>query len=115
MWWIRRLFQSKQRQLLLLSCQIHGSHYYDCLNLLNQSTLHIGERLTLRREPDNGYDSHAIEVLTQQGKKLGYIPKHSNQVIAKLLDQNCHIEAFIDKILTTAWEPVSICVYLNKY
>lgn len=111
--WLFNLFfkQRTPTELLLLSSQVHGSHYYDCLTLLNQSALHVGQPLVLKREPTNEYDAYAIEVYTKTNSKLGYIPKHQNQVIATLMDQGCRVDASIDKILTTAWEPVTIKVY----
>lgn len=116
MWLFKRLFKTPKTQTLrLLSCQIHGSHYYDCLTLLNQSALRVGQPLQLRREPDNKYDIYAIEVYTKKGVKLGYVPKQLNQVIATLMDQGCQIEATIEKIVTSAWEPVTIQIDCHQF
>lgn len=105
--WLKRRKQNT-RKLFLLTCRIHGSHYYQCLTLVKKNQLKTGEPLLLRREPDNEYDKHAIEVFTLKQQKLGYLPKHNNQVIAALMDQGCRISAVISSIHTTAWEPVTI-------
>lgn len=111
------LFNKKQKgkKLLLLECQIHGSHYYQCLNLVKENKLKKGEQLLLRREPHNEYDNFAIEVYNLDQQKLGYVPKHLNQVIATLMDQRCEITAMISSIFTTEWEPVNIRLYLQTY
>lgn len=115
-----RLFQRlltkthRSQKLLLLECRIHGSHYYDCLPLVKKQLLKKGEPLLLRREPDNQYDSHAIEVFTTDQQKLGYIPKHLNHVVAELMDQQCDIDAVITAIFSVEWEPVTIRVYMQR-
>lgn len=94
--------------LHLLACQIHGSHYYQCLNLVQANQIAPAERLTLVREPSNEYDKYAIEVLNADGIKLGYVPKNHNRVIAELMDQHCSIHAVVERVEPQAWEPVSI-------
>lgn len=103
-----------KRPLFLLECQIHGSHYYDCLKLVKSQQLRVGQRILLRREPSNEYDKSAIEVLTTSRQKLGYVPKNVNQVIATLMDQGCYLTATIEVIHTTAWEPVTIRIIMAR-
>ena len=45
-----------------------------------------GTPLALRREPGNGYDARAVAVWTEQGEKLGYVPRIHNQALANLMD-----------------------------
>ncbi len=115
MWFSRFFKKDKQKfkKLTLLECQIHGSHYYDCLKLIENNQLFVGEQLILKRQPDNEYDQYAIEVLTVEGKKLGYIPKNHSQILASLIDQKCRVSADIQSIFTTAWEPVNIRLILH--
>lgn len=114
MWFIRFFSRNKKKykQLILLECQIHGSHYYECLKLIQEHKLFVGEPLTLQREPHNSYDPYAIEILTAAGKKLGYIPQKHSQVLASLMDHQCVLSADIQSIFTTAWEPININVTL---
>ncbi|PID64226.1 MAG: hypothetical protein CR962_01835 [Gammaproteobacteria bacterium] len=72
-----------------------------------------GEPLILRRESDNEYDKNAIEILTKNKVKLGYVPKKHNSVIAALIDQHCDIFASIESILPTAWEPITITIVMR--
>lgn len=111
--WLFARWKLKQT-LFLMECQIHGSHYYDCFKVLKSKQLKQGQMLLLRREPDNEYDSSAVEVLTTRKKKLGYLPKHLNRVIATLMDQNCQVHAVIVLIDSQAWEPVTIQVFLQN-
>lgn len=114
--WSRLSQRAKQstETLLLLECQIHGSHYYACLALIESQSLHIGQRLQLVREKDNEYDDDAIEIYTTAGEKLGYVPKKDNHVIARLLDQQQKLTVHIESIHTTAWEPVTVRIELVK-
>ncbi len=100
-------------ELFLLECQLHGSHYYGCHKLLKEEKLFVGEPVILRRETDNEYDENAIEILTQNKIKLGYVPKKHNTVIAALIDQKCDIFASIESIFPSAWEPITITIVMR--
>ncbi len=115
--WLRGLFGRVERisdTLHLLTCNIHGSHYYDCLELVQDEAIHKGERLTLTREPDNEYDEYAIAVSNAQGAKLGYVPKNHNRVIAELMDQQCDIYAVVFSVLSTEWDPVRMTILMQR-
>lgn len=47
----------------------------------------IGDKVILKREPDNRYDSNAIEVFTLDEKSLGYIPADLASDLAYRLDE----------------------------
>lgn len=46
-----------------------------------------GVELTLIREPHNPFDPLAIAVYDAEGRKLGFIPKKQNTVLAQFIDQ----------------------------
>ncbi|MPV85322.1 HIRAN domain-containing protein [Ostreibacterium oceani] len=106
--------KKRPREVILLTCQIHGSRYYRALALIQSEQLFVGQALRLRREPSNEFDTHAIEVLTANRQKLGYIPKKHNRVIAALMDQRVPVFAHIDYILTTAYEPITVTIYMAR-
>ena len=54
-----------------------------------------GLRLTLRREPRNQYDRRAIAVLTEDGAKLGYVPRIDNPALAALMDSGHELSASV--------------------
>lgn len=49
--------------------------------------------LALVREPDNPYDSNAIQVVAWDQFHLGYIPKAYNHYLAQLMDTGSRFEA----------------------
>ena len=52
---------------------IAGLRYYEIGNVLKEELL-PNTKLLLKLEPDNPFDSHAIEIFTLGGKKLGHVP-----------------------------------------
>ena len=48
--------------------------------------LNIGDTLCIVREPDNTYDQNTLNVLNEDGKSLGNVPKEISKVISPLLD-----------------------------
>ena len=72
------------KDIFLLETHVAGLTYYE-INTLNEP-LTIAEPLLLRREPDNPLDSLAIIVLARTNQKLGYVPRHRNPVLARLMD-----------------------------
>ena len=53
-----------------------------------------GDNLILQRE-DNKYDSNAILVLTEDKRKIGYVPAKDNIVFARLMDAGKILKAKI--------------------
>jgi hypothetical protein len=58
----------------------------------------VGAPLGLRREPANPHDELAIEILAESGLKLGYIPRHRNPVLARLMDAGKQLLATVASI-----------------
>ena len=52
------------------------------------ATLEIGEKIILRREPTNPYDTNAIRVERQSGEQIGYIDKYKASSLASVFDAN---------------------------
>lgn len=113
MWLLRLLSKAAKPTLHLMTCQLHGSRYYECLQLIDDKQLKNQQRLQLQREPDNPYDRNAVAVYTLQQQKLGYLPKKHNLVIANLMDQKCQINVNIENISPTAWEPLTLYVSIQ--
>lgn len=45
-----------------------------------------GARISLMREPGNRFDPKAVMVLDKDGRRVGYIPRTSNEIVGALLD-----------------------------
>lgn len=70
-------------------------------------------KLELKREPDNKYDKFAIALFFEKNK-IGYIPKESNEVIARLLDAGKPFFATIEaKEWEGNWLRIEVKVYLK--
>ena len=46
----------------------------------------VGDRVLLRREPDNENDEMAIVVFNKRKRKLGFVPCSHNVILARLMD-----------------------------
>lgn len=71
-----------ENTIYLQSIRVAGMKYYvkDGFILLE------GDKIELKREPDNAYDEYAIELFTVKGEKIGYIPAKTNKIFARLMD-----------------------------
>ncbi len=54
-----------------------------------------GDRLTLRREPENRADSNAVAVLTEDGTRCGYLPRGVAANLAPALDSGLEAESVV--------------------
>ena len=76
--------------------------------------LFTGAPLALRREPSNPHDSDAVGVYFKQ-KRLGYVPRAENRIVAGMLNRGENLEARITKLSESEdpWERVRFSVLLN--
>ncbi|NCD26598.1 MAG: restriction endonuclease [Deltaproteobacteria bacterium] len=72
------------RDIFLINTHVAGTAYYDAPQSLDR--IRQAKTLILKRQPDNSHDDLAIEVFTPDGKKLGYVPRKSNPILARLMD-----------------------------
>jgi hypothetical protein len=56
---------------------------------------HEGERLILKREPENKYDRNAIAVLRENGGQIGYLSRDDAEWVARIMDNGDRVEAKI--------------------
>ena len=61
------------REVELLNCNIAGTTFLDLDEVEPELEKH--QLLMLKREPKNKNDDKAILILTEDGQKLGYVPK----------------------------------------
>lgn len=50
-------------------------------------TLAVGTEVVLVREPTNAFDPNAVAIWAE-GRKVGYVPKKSNAILAAFIDQS---------------------------
>lgn len=85
-----------------LICEIHlfdsyvaGTTYLEDQSVLEE--IKVDEKLKLQRE-DNKFDSNAIMLFSESGKKVGYVPEKDNIVFARLMDAGKLLTAQIASI-----------------
>ena len=80
----------------LLCCDIAGTSHHCDEGTARQ--LALVETLALAREPENPYDHDAIAVLLAD-RKVGYIPRRHNAVLARLMDAGKHLRARVERVV----------------
>ena len=99
------------REILLTHVHVAGTYYYHAERL--SGGLRPGERFTLRRQPDNAHDAHAIEVLGPRRRKLGYVPRRFNKMPARLMDAGKRLSARMTSIERKGgWLHIRIALHL---
>ncbi|MDP2795781.1 MAG: HIRAN domain-containing protein [Sulfurisoma sp.] len=84
------------RDIFLLETHVAGLRYHQAEIAVPK--LAVGQSLALRREPANPHDELAIEIIAATGLKLGYIPRHRNPVLARLMDAGKQLLAAVASI-----------------
>ena len=108
----RRGRAAAQPQILLARMHVAGTAYYDAEATADR--LRPGQRLVLRRQPENLYDTLAIEVLGPEGHKLGYVPRRRNEMPARLMDAGKRLSARAESIEQRgSWLNIQVSLYLD--
>ncbi len=100
---------------LIREIHLFDSYVAGTTHLKDQSVLkeiHAGDRLDLMRE-NNKFDDNAILIITENKKKLGYVPEKDNLVFARLMDAGKLLKARIGKIEKKgSFTQIGIGIYL---
>ncbi len=88
--------QAARPPVRVLFTRVNGEPYYEASTSV--PTLAAGDRVMLRREPDNPHDRRAIEVLDRAGRKLGYVARIDNSAVARMMDAGERFEARIARL-----------------
>jgi hypothetical protein len=72
----------------------------------------VGDRLVLRRQPENKHDTKAIEVFTLSGLKLGYVPRLDNSVLTALMDDARELIAQVTAMRPEHYRDIGIAIAL---
>lgn len=109
-----RRLEEPPRPVTLFEAYVAGYRFYDGDSVIEE--LRVGSRLHLRRQPSNPYDSKAIEILTDDGVKLGYVPMRLNPLPASLLDSGERVTAEIVELDLGAvpWERVRFALKVKE-
>lgn len=100
------------KEIFLIETHVAGTSHVPIREI--EATIKGGDSLVLRRETDNAHDSLAILILTENGKKLGYVPRDRNEILARLMDAGKFLIASLEsKEWQGDWLRVSVRVFLR--
>ncbi len=102
------------KEIHLFDTYVAGVSYIKNKSVLQE--IKIKDRLTLQRE-DNKFDDKAILILTNDGKKLGYVPEKDNAIFSRLMDAGKLLVAYISNIHKKSidYQQISIGIYLVDF
>ncbi len=101
------------REIHLFDSFIAGTTHLSDPSVLQE--IKVGDKLSLMRE-DNKFDHNAILVLTNEKRKLGYIPEKDNTIFSRLMDAGKLLVAKITKIEKRGnFYQISIGIYLVDF
>ena len=102
------------REIKLFDSYVAGTSYIKDSTVFDE--LSEGDKLILRRE-ENKFDDKAIVILTENEKKLGYVPEKDNVVFSRLMDAGKLLTARITKIkkLSESYTQIGIDIYLVDF
>ena len=101
------------REIHLFDSYVAGTTHLDDQSVLDE--IEVDQKLTLRRE-DNKFDSNAILVMTEDNRKLGYIPEKDNLIFSRLMDAGKLLNAKVTDIeVEWGFTKISIGIYLVDY
>ncbi len=99
-------------EIFLIETHIAGTSHVPAREI--EPDLFVGSLLVMRREPKNRYDSLAILILTEEGRKIGYVPRDRNEILARLMDAGKFLFARLEsKRWKGDWLYVSARVFLR--
>ena len=100
------------REVELLNCNIAGTTFLDLDEI--EPELKKYQLLMLIREPKNENDDKAILILTEDGQKLGYVPKKKNEVLSNLMDAGKLLfRRLNEKTWVDTWLKLDVQVFLR--
>ena len=108
------LIKPLSNEILLFDSYVAGTSYIEDESILEE--IKEGDKLTLKREPDNRFDDNAILVIDEKSRKLGYIPEKDNIVFARLMDAGKYLTAkVVDSVSKGFFKQIKISIYLVDF
>ena len=101
------------KEIHLFDSYIAGTTHLKDKSVLD--VIKVGNMLSLQRE-DNKFDSNAILILYEDGRKLGYVPEKDNIIFARLMDAGKLLKAKITRIEQKgSFKQISVGIYLVDF
>ena len=83
------------KEIHLFDTYIAGTTHLKDKTVLDE--IEVGQKLTLKREI-NKFDEKAIMLITENGKKVGYVPEKDNVIFSRLMDAGKLLSAKVTDI-----------------
>ena len=110
---VEDLIKPLTKDIFLFESYVAGTTHLEDDSVLDE--INTGDKLILQRE-NNRFDENAILVLTQEKKKLGYVPEKDNIVFSRLMDAGKMLKAQIKSIeMKGSFRQVNIGIYLIDF
>lgn len=75
----------------IYTCNLAGESYrQDTIRRCRE-----GERVILKREPNNPHDKNAVAVLRQNGEQIAYLTRDNAEWVSRVMDEGRELEAKI--------------------
>ncbi|MBR7007504.1 MAG: HIRAN domain-containing protein [Ruminococcus sp.] len=101
------------KEIFLFDTRVAGTTHIADKSVFDE--IREGDKLSLRRE-ENKFDEKAIAILTQSGKKIGYVPETDNAVFSRLMDAGKMLSAAINSIKNKGdFRLISISIFLLDF
>ena len=113
-----RLAMPFGKEIFVLRTYVAGVAYIRGIKKLAKA-LNVDDEVRLVREPKNPYDELAILVKNSDNRKLGYIPRQNNSIIARLMDGGMMFKAKIENVIlydeSDADATYALSIFINVY
>ena len=93
--WAQPLYAQVASHILLQDSPLAGFQYHAGKTVWPR--MHVGDALTLVREPDNPHDARAVRV-EWRGQVIGYVPRRENADVARFMDAGQRLTARITRL-----------------
>jgi hypothetical protein len=98
---------------LVPDTRVAGTSHVEDIDRL-AGLLSEGDRLRLERDVDNRYDRWSIRVVSDEGRKLGYVCADVNEIPARLMDGGKRLFAQVSSVERRgSWWRIAIGVWLD--
>ena len=102
------------KEIHLFDTYVAGTAHLKDKTVLDE--IEVGQKLTLKREI-NKFDEKAIMLISEDGKKVGYVPEKDNIIFSRLMDAGKLLSAKITDIKERKgdFRQISIGIYLVDF
>lgn len=99
--------RERNRPIYFVNFMVAGVHYEGRPEVIRRH-VQEGDRVFLARDPHNRYSRNAVEVRTEAGYQIGFVPEDYVPEVAPLLDDGAPHTAVVTKMLRNARVPIPV-------